>query len=349
MKKILIITVYGSYNHGSFLQAYHLGNQLRNYGDPLYLDAHTRDWPLIITAMKRAKMFINLKKNPLKILRIIGFELSEAMKMKQAWKALHSTENSNMSDVVVLGSDEIWNISRTECQFPIFWGKGINKPKFSYAPSVNTALTEDFDRHPEYINYLKQVKKVSVRDERSRNILSHYATQDIQVVLDPTLLEKAKCFPYKYHKSYIAVYTFFGHITIDAQKEIVRFAHANGYDLIATGQNVEWCDRSVHSINGNPFYIFRDAVFVITSTFHGTAYAINHNSQFVAYVRGNTKVEELLETFDLSDRIAEPGSHIDDYYYKRIDYSKVNVILEERRKQSQRYIELNLNSEKDGI
>ena len=51
---------------------------------------------------------------------------------------------------------------------------------------------------------------------------------------------------------------------------------------------------------------FRDAAFVITDSFHGTAFSINFNKDFYVFCnvqRGNSRFDSLLSQFALQDRV----------------------------------------------
>lgn len=334
--RINIITVYGSYNHGSYLQAVNLYKAFAPYGDVYLVDTGTRKWNALRTAYRRTKLFARYTKFT-KIPKILVYECVEAFTVKKLWK---STEHINIidADLCVLGSDEIWNISRKECQYPVFWGYGVKTGKISYAPSINTAGMADFKKYPNYIKYLNEIDNISVRDMNTKITLSHYTNKNISVVLDPTLLFDPEVIPFHYHKDYIAVYSFVGQISEEAQKEIREFAKKRNLDLIATGQTVPWCDKCVHSKKGNPFYIYKNAKYVITSTFHGTAYAINYRKDFITFGNNNTKILELLDQFDLKDRNVTVGTDIKTLLDKKVDVQSIDKKLKLYREKSFDYI-----------
>ena len=74
---------------------------------------------------------------------------------------------------------------------------------------------------------------------------------------------------------------------------------------------------------------------MITDSFHGTAFAINFNTQFVNVVHDETATrnQSLLQLTGLTDRIVTDKKNFD-LFNKKIDFSKVNKIIEENRKQS---------------
>lgn len=335
--KISIVTVYNSHNYGSLLQAKQLCKTLKKYGDVSFYNSHSRK--LTKTFLRKSKKIITTSskigdkvKGPL-------FELAEMRILSECWKKLPSNESCKDSDVVFLGSDEIWNVTRAACRYPVYWGANISSFKISYAPSVNITTVEDMNKNSEYINYLKEIDCVSVRDSHSKEVIGHYLQEEPAVVLDPTLLYPPEEHDFDYGKPYIAVYLFYGALKNHEIEEIKKFAKEKNMPLISAGQYISWCDLSVHSHNGDPFYIYKNAQYVITNTFHGTAYAINHNTRFVALVKGKTKVEEMLKQFGLSNRILSDISELNNVMETQIDYNTVNEKLNNWRDKSLKYID----------
>ena len=75
---------------------------------------------------------------------------------------------------------------------------------------------------------------------------------------------------------------------------------------------------------------------MVTDSFHGTAFAINFNTPFVEVLPNNktgTRNMSILKLTGLSDRILTDDENIT-LAKKRIDYSGVNQIIEEKRKAS---------------
>lgn len=339
--KISIVTVYNSHNYGSLLQAKQLCKTLDKYGSVSFYNSHTR---------KLTKTFLRKSKKIIKTSSKIGdkvkgplFELSEMRMLSDCWRKLPSNESCRNSDIVVLGSDEIWNVTRAVCRYPIYWGANIFSFKISYAPSVNITTVEDMKKNSEYINYLKGIDCVSVRDNHSKEVIGYFLEEEPSVVLDPTLLYPPEDYDFDYEKPYIAVYLFYGALKDEEINEIKNFAKKKNMPLISAGQYISWCDLSVHSHNGDPFYIYKNAQYVITNTFHGTAYAINHNSRFVALVKGKTKVEEMLKQFGLSNRILSDIAELDNIIEMEIDYKNVNEKLNNWRYKSLNYIEKSIH------
>ncbi|MBQ9182018.1 MAG: polysaccharide pyruvyl transferase family protein [Bacilli bacterium] len=331
--KICIVTVYNSYNFGSFLQAKNLYNYILNQGyDAVFYNGKSRK--LFRACARKIKKNIITNKSIIKIIKGTFFELKEYFILKKAWESLPSTCSRKGFDCVVVGSDEIWNISRLECQKDEFWADGFDCPKISYAPSINTTKSELF-LNSKYVELLKKFDCISVRDEYSKKTLSTYCNKSIDVVVDPTFLNSMSVSSET--QNFIAVYLFYGSLTQQEINDIISFAHSKNMKLVSLGQYISWCDKCIHSINGMPFYEYKNAKYVITNTFHGTAYAINYRKQFITYSKGKNKIVELLDSFNLGNRDIT-NENIMDKFNEIIDYSKINNKINNNIDHSKNYL-----------
>lgn len=87
---------------------------------------------------------------------------------------------------------------------------------------------------------------------------------------------------------------------------------------------------------------FRDAAFVVTDSFHGTAFSIIFNKDFYVFgneKRGNSRFDSLLETFDLKDRMV---SNVLPEEIENIDWAKVNEKRETAITNSKLWLKQNL-------
>jgi hypothetical protein len=334
--KILIITVYNSYNFGSLLQAKKLFKLVSQYGDVSFYDSRTRS--LFKLFVHKARRTIVKKERLSDIIKGPCFEYGEMRRLKKCWTSLRHTKSCTNSDVVILGSDEIWNLTRDVCRHPEYWGGGLYVPKIAYAPSINNTQIENLNNYPEYIEYLNKIDFISVRDNHSRDVVGAFCDKPVEVVLDPTLLYKPEAVEFRYPKPYIAVYLFEGSLDEEDKRTIIQFARSRNLDLVSAGQYINWCDYRVHSVHGNPFFIYENAQYVITNTFHGTAYAINYNVTFAAFVKKKTKVVDMLNQLRLEDRIVHKPADLETILSNPIDYCGINLLLEIKREESLNFI-----------
>lgn len=93
---------------------------------------------------------------------------------------------------------------------------------------------------------------------------------------------------------------------------------------------------------------FKDAKFVVTDSFHGTVFSILYNVPFITIgneSRGNTRVESLLNMFDLSDRFISKFSrvNIETIISKRINWENVNTIINNEQVKAINFLTTHLN------
>ena len=85
-------------------------------------------------------------------------------------------------------------------------------------------------------------------------------------------------------------------------------------------------------------------VFVVTDSFHGVVFSILFNRPFVVRlngIRGNTRLESLLEDFGLIDCICTDINHI---MIPKIDWGRINSHLLERKAESLSFLQNSLDS-----
>lgn len=340
---ICIITVYKSFNYGSFLQAKALYDIFKNYDSNVkLLDGKFRPWinKSQIQSIFSCLIRVHLYK--------VWYIISKIIQNYKQWQTLPSiplSEAKKIKNIIyVIGSDEIWNVSRKECQNPYFWGQGLSGVFISFSPSINTATIEELKRFDYVRDGLDTIAYISVRDDYSKTILSALTDKNITITLDPTLM-----FGYEYYGSasqkklgykYIALYLFANDLEQRDIDNIIRFAKDKQLKLVSLAQDLNWCDINVRVSNGVPFLYYQHAEYIVTNTFHGTAFAINFNKDFIS-LSSNGKVFQLLEQFSLTQRIARGLNYIDfkKKAESRIDFKILNEKKEKFRQISLEYIE----------
>ncbi len=255
--------------------------------------------------------------------------------------------NRENFDVIVVGSDEVWNFSDPKGDAEIKFGIGLNCPRLvSYAPSVGNSTA---DNVPQYVKKgLAKFKSISVRDTLGQDLVEHITGNRPQKVLDPTfLLDFPKEEVELPNKDYILFY-YAEHLPRKIKKQIFEYANEHGLAVYGAGE----CDKAYTDITVNltPFqwvHMFRNAKFVITGTFHGVAFSIENQRQFKVFLTQKNrikKVEDLLSSLNITNR------NIDDNYIfdldnptDEIDYKAVNEMIKVHRTSSLQYLRNAIN------
>ena len=86
--------------------------------------------------------------------------------------------------------------------------------------------------------------------------------------------------------------------------------------------------------------LFANADFVVTNSFHGLAFSINFNRNFVIVPRKefNSRLENLLRLTGLESRMAFSEDDAVKASKEEIDYDKVNFIIDEERKKVEKFV-----------
>ena len=332
-----IVTVYQSNNYGSFLQAKTL-QEIIGEQYPCYLvDASVRNpWKLSYYPAIRGFIKGLLTGN----IKYAQFNYKKFKCLERMFSSVKVAALKNTNGCYVFGSDEIWNLDRREMgQHPVLWGEGIvSECKLSYAPSINNCREETL-MDSNFSKEIQEFNALSARDTYTCNTIKKITGSTIPKVLDPTMLKskfdymkEARCL----NKSgYIAVYVF------EPSPEIVNvirsIAKTLNKKVISLGLWYSWCDEVV--VHENPFEYYINADYVITNTFHGTAFAINLEKQFVSYAN-KKKIEELLDDYGLKARDVrgKNSEQIIDLLHKNVEYGSIASVLKKRREDSLKYL-----------
>lgn len=347
--KIGLVTIYKCYNYGSFYQAYGLQKYLEDAG-------HTvRFLPLDTKYNKNYRLRKLFDRNIKRDL----FSLKLCLSYQKDWR-LYGIDKPGKKeyDCIVIGSDEIWNIQNRSFT-PAEEYYGLNLPVdhvFTYASCVGRSKIENFSEYPQFSDGIKRLKSVSVRDDETKRFYKELTGADnVTRVLDPSFLTDWSTVEKSCREhGFILVYTYDGSwgFCDEYIGKTKEFAKEKGLPLISVGFKNDWCDKSVACSPREFLGYLRNASYVVTDTFHGTAMSIQFNKQFISMGKGKAKVESLLSELGLSDRLYNGQQMLAEITDNMIDYKKINPIIEAKKAVSKRYIEESLNlvkSEKQKI
>lgn len=260
---------------------------------------------------------------------------------KRAYNVLQIEQLRN--DVIIIGSDEVWNIHSSGFN-PLKFGYGFsqNTKLATYAPSAG-AVTDETVVPDKVIEGLKNIKYLSARDNETKKYVKRAVDKDAQKVLDPTLLynfdreideQGIMPLPYKY----ILIYDC--KLTKEQIQSLKSYALKNDLKIIGGGDCMEYYD-DIH-ISLTPYEwvsLFRNAEMVITGTFHGTVFSIKYRKNFVSYPTEKNrinKIKSLLSDMELEKRLLSLGKEeklitlLEEY----INYDKAYVQIDKRKKES---------------
>lgn len=257
-----------------------------------------------------------------------------------------SDELLSSKDVIIIGSDQLWNKKITGYYDPFYWAdfsKYCNTKVISYAVCMNTdiLLAEDLSIIK---NKLKNFSCISVRENSLAHILQPLTSLHINVSLDPTLMVNPDLWKKSVDRTepqspYVLVYAILEkNVVIDFAKRFSDYKHLP-LKIMSPIADAQPFSSSIKPSTPNGFLsAIAHASYVITSSFHGLAFSIIYQKDF--YVMGNSGKNErmmsLLAALGISDRFID--SHYAVEQSAPIDYKDVNQRLSILRKNSQDYL-----------
>lgn len=194
-----------------------------------------------------------------------------------------------------------------------------------------------------YRKEFSKFKAISIREPQFITETSELAGQEVVDVCDPSLLLTKEEYqqvenPKRCPKKYIAVFDLAGDNLV--RESALALKKKYGVPIVnLSGKYEKWADVSYFGLSPNQWiYLMRNADYVCTNSFHGVAFSIIFNRQFVcckvskgARSKTNGRVENLLTQLNLMDRYINTIDEINDIL---IDYAQVNVHLENYRNRS---------------
>ena len=185
-----------------------------------------------------------------------------------------------------------------------------------------------------------------MREKSAVDIIKKIGIETVTQVLDPTLLHDSsywsKMIQDKMPSNYILIYQL--HNNAQMMEYAYRLAERTGLKLITMSSTVQHLAHrgSTHifvpSLSEWLGYI-KNTRFMITDSFHGTAFAINFNTQFINILPEGTATrnQSILEMTGLQNRIATNYQDFS-YFENQINYCNVNNIIREKREESIRIL-----------
>lgn len=341
---ICIVTVYDSINSGSFWQAYALGYVLKKLGHQVYYFQREKKGGASSSKCIQIK---NLVKTTLKYGLRASFRYFQSLyEFNIAKKKFNIISNKKSEidrmDCFVLGSDTIWNLDSKYFtkNYKIYWGLNFaNKKTITYAGTVANTPKEVFYNNSELLVAVNLWDRIGVRDEYTREIISSMTKKAVEIVCDPTFLltrqEYRKMINTHQHNKHIFLYLF-EDISDEQSKELREFAQKNGLEIVQGINNRHNISRDREIVNSPNSFLqfFYSAEYIITDTFHGTAFSVNLQKQFVVIERSKNKVNDLLSRLEFVDRLAKENESLIPFLSESIDYGMRYAAVEKFRNDS---------------
>jgi len=352
MSKVGIMTFHNANNYGAALQAYALQTTVGR----LFPEHRVEVIDYQSKAIREQRSFKAMKRNqglvkamihfPFLNHRIKNIDRFVAERMQLSPKVESRKQLAKVAPeyaAIISGSDQVWNRKLTggEDTYLQDFHQGKAK-KISYAASLGVSEIPK-EWKDDYKKYLIQFDAVSVREDAARNLLKQEFDIDAGVHIDPTLLlSKADwdkiAAPNKQKHRYVLVYM------VPFQKAVLEYGKAMAKKHKA--KLVVVC-RSLKSGGGkykglSPvdeiLSLFQNAQYVVTNSFHGTAFSVINQKKFVLFLNNpvgyNIRAKQLLT----SCGILKDGETGDRVECLQCNWDQVTENLEIKKKESKEYL-----------
>ena len=345
--KIGIITFINTINFGASLQAYALQETLNKFGNDAevirYVNKEIEEKEKnsskknisLKTIYKNLIMGKGIKK---KILAFQKFEGDNIVFGDELNNKTVDVVNSKY-DLFITGSDQVWNMRITNAD----WNYALSfvnddRKKISYAPSFGNDVFPD-DKKEVMKKYLERFKAISVREKSGKDLINEICNRDAEVVLDPTLLlnkndweKRIKFKPQMNH--YILVY--FPHNKKKVFDFVYKLKEKTGLPVVylSISPKIQKEVKTIYDASPDEFLGWiNNADYVVTGSFHGTAFSLNLNKQFYYEPSGKeSRIGNLVNLTGTENRSID--NNVDCNIEKNINYSEVNQKLDEQRDKS---------------
>ena len=362
MLKVCGVTYDHSTNYGSFLQAFALGRAIEQSraggGSYKYALAAVTVLPgRPEEAKKTLRHKVSLALSRALRSAVYRFSFSGFDRKYLDYMPIRNYQDlpklNETADAFVCGSDVIWNTDANH-GLGAYYLDFARKYKFAYGASfgrsVNIPISEKNAAH------MKELDEISCREDTGCDKVEQITGRRPVKVADPVFLLKGQEWEQiaaegagKLPKHYIFVYNTYRSPLYEAI--IRKLQQQTSLPVIRTTWKYENAVRQGIFRMYSPqrwLYCLSHADYVVTNSFHGTAFSVLFHRKFFTAAPGgplrgaNIRIFDLLGCLGLTERII--SSDEDPVGTQEVDYSKADVSLEAFRRESLDYLERNLEA-----
>jgi hypothetical protein len=362
--KISVITLHTVKNYGSVLQTYATQSKLEQMGAEVEFVDYWRENNLGKNSINWVlSLSERWNRNPLTRL------IYKAVKYPSLWKGTITfgrfvkrhiiltprryltlselAKDPPVADLYCTGSDQVWNST---------WNGGVEKPYFlDYVPenkkriafAASFGKTElDSKERKTAIPLLQKYSKISVRESSGVRILEKMGISHAVQIMDPTLLLCEKDWKKltakrKTRQEYVLIYQLNPNKDFDnyakrvAKKKKMRLIRVSTeYCHAFRPGHLVWCPSVENWLS-----LFYYADFVLTDSFHGTAFSIIFKKQFAVIYPPKyfDRLKNILDLTGLENRVVGDYENFSPIREK-IDYRPVNEILARERAKADAFL-----------
>ncbi len=291
--------------------------------------------------------------------------------ISKQYRAEDLHELNNLCDTFLLGSDQTWNywISKHFGKYFYFDFVDDDKKKLAYAVSFGQSEDHAPEKERRVISGLmSRMDGISVREEDGVRICCEDYGVKAKYVIDPVFLANPEIYkPLIEKSSHREEEPFIVTYILDPTPEKCEAARhiakkLGGIKIISLLDGLPWKFKANKAKTTLPncienlqvedwLYYLSHAEFVLTDSFHGSAFSIIFKRRFISLtneLRGLSRFKSLAGMFDFEDRLVEDPKRImkDDSLMESLDYAKVDAVIEKERARCIEWLKTKLDEQK---
>lgn len=350
MKKIYTITFQKALNYGATLQAYALAKFLSNSNYGIQIIDYIPSY-FLIQRYRPAKGIKRTIDKILKIKKFNKFARSHLPLTSNKYYSIKSLKSIRDAHAVICGSDQIWNPNLTG-------GKADKAFFLEFIPSstrkIAFAASAGSCRLADFVDQVKQsisaFDALGVREDLLntdlRLLLPGIASQ---VVVDPTLLirdySEVITLSATPREKYIATYVVGSGAMLERFDEYIKeLKKKTDLPIYHIGSKpIPSADYNILNLGPSEWLAFiKSAELIATNSFHGTAFSINFEKDFLFFPHIienlNSRQITLLSRVELMERMIYSPSTLSELTLTSIEYDSVRPRLNKIIKDSQDFL-----------
>lgn len=346
MKTIYTVTFQRVLNYGAVLQAYALSRFLKENG----FDVKILDYAPFYFLWQSMRPSIGLKKTIEKYRKYRKFKLFRDKYLPLTdFMYFTKSQLSNLKKpfALICGSDQVWNFKITNNEFdPVFFldFSSNDVRRIAYAASAGSIRLNNYANSTSH--YLEKFTKIGVREKILKDDINEILENNQAcVVVDPCLLIENYSEIYDFNRvplfKYIVSYVVGSGEMLDIfNRKIEELKKVTDIKIIHLGAKaVQSADENLLDIGPSEWLAFiKNASFVITNSFHGTAFSVRLEKNFIFIPQINENLNSrqitLLKNIGLMDQMVPHDVAI--VRIPNINYElitpRVNNIVKESKK-----------------
>lgn len=355
MLRVCGLTLDHTFNYGSCFQAYALQKAVE---DSVLSDGSGCTYQLIpIRTFKEWRTKRSVRRLLLMPLmnmyrkQFVAFE-NKYMHYSAAKSLADLPVLNNDTDAFVCGSDVIWNPDHNH-NLNSFYLDFAKKYKFSYAASFGKVEISDHKLSDVKL-CLEEFNAISVREKTGAEIVNRCVNKAVKVVSDPVFLITEDEWnsimpPSRPEKKYIFVYLT--HLSESASRFLEILKKNTGMKVIFSAWGPKQALKMKVLQVQTPekwLQLLHDAEYVVTNSFHATAFSVMFHKKFFTIVNGekskgiNVRMNDFLSMIGLEDRIFSDIP--DKLNLSDIDYTNIDEKINSMREDSLQFLRQNLEA-----